>query len=101
MTAIQKIIVGAIGALVVLLLMLIWAFFVYFGKTPIDPFINQIGALITIVVGLIAAFFGHQSGAASRPPAPDVLPGVAANTANAVQASLADPAAAEPQQTTH
>jgi|GEM_PF-3793761 len=72
MTVKQKILVGAIGAFVVLLLMLLWAIFAWSGKTPIDPLINQIGALITIVVGLIAAFFGHQS-AAVRAPAPDVV----------------------------
>jgi hypothetical protein len=72
MTVKQKILVGAIGALVVLLLMLLWATFAWSGKTPIDPLINQIGALITIVVGLIAAFFGHQS-AASRTAATDLF----------------------------
>ncbi|NIF80126.1 hypothetical protein F3J20_22490 [Paraburkholderia sp. Cy-641] len=84
MTVRQKIVVGAIGAAIVLLLMLLWAFFAWFGKTPIDPLINQIGALITIVVGLIAAFFGHQS-AVSRPPALDALPvpGEAASTLTA------------------
>lgn len=58
-----KIIVAALAAVFVLLLMILWAVFVYNGRTAIDPFINQIGALITIAVGLIAAFFGHQSAA--------------------------------------
>lgn len=56
-----KIIIGAIAAVVVLLLMLLWAFFAFEGKAPMDPFINEISALITIVVGLVAAFFGHQA----------------------------------------
>ena len=61
MTVKLKIIIGAIAALVVLLLMLLWAFFAYQGRPSIAPFIYQISALITVPVGLISAFFGHQS----------------------------------------
>lgn len=61
MTVKLRIIIGAIAAFVVMLLLLLWAFFAYQGKTPIDPFIYQLASLITIVVGLVSAFFGHQS----------------------------------------
>lgn len=66
-----KIIIGAIAAVVVLLLMLLWAFFAFEGRAPMDPFIGEIGNLITITVGLVAAFFGHQ--AASRSTGVDAI----------------------------
>lgn len=78
-----KIIVAALAAFFVLLLMLLWSAFVFLGRTPIDPFINQIGALITITVGLIAAFFGHQSASALAGAAPVALAAEAALTAAA------------------
>lgn len=61
MTVKLRIIIGAIAAFVVMLLLLLWAFFACRGITPIEPLIYQIASLITIVVGLVSAFFGHQS----------------------------------------
>ncbi|WP_322105839.1 hypothetical protein [Paraburkholderia sp. J41] len=57
----SKIFVAALAALFVVLLLILWGVFVFLGRTPIDPLINQITALITIVVGLVSAFFGHQA----------------------------------------
>jgi len=68
MTVRLKIIVATLAALFVLLLMILWSAFVFLGRTPIDPFINQIGALITIAVGLVSAFFGHQAASGTSAP---------------------------------
>jgi hypothetical protein len=65
MTVRQKIIVGAIAALFVLALMLVWGYFVNIGKTDTQAYIGQISVLISMAITVITVWCGHQAGAAA------------------------------------
>lgn len=89
MTVWQKIIVGAIAAVFILLLMLAWGWFAYHGKTDIPAFIGELGLLVTVTIGLVSAWFGYHSGAGAALPA---VPLLAADAAPAIPLPVAMPA---------
>ncbi len=68
MTVWQKIIVGAIAAVFILILMIAWGWFAYNGKTDVPAFIGELGLLVTVTVGLVSAWFGYHSGAGAALP---------------------------------
>ena len=101
MTVRQKIAVylGLIALLIVVLSL--WGYFAYLGKTDVSEFIAQLAGLVTIITSAIAALGGFHSAqsslaAGSRASAAAALTGAAAADLLAPQQSAATPNAQSP-----